>query len=62
MVLGFLVDRTIVRPIEMPHSIVFHVDSKGICEYFPKKDRLHIRSTNTWLDNGLTEIKKLFHA
>lgn len=60
MALDFLVDRTIVPPIEMPYSIVFHVDSVGICEYFPKKDRLHIRRTSTWLNNGLTEIKKLF--
>ena len=42
-----------------PYSILIHHPIKGKIEYYPKSDKLQIHKENTWLDNGLTELKNL---
>lgn len=56
----FLQDKDGTFLIEKQYSITFHVDSSGLWEYFPKKDRLHGKKENKWYDNGFSKMLSLY--
>ena len=60
MAVQFLQSREGSLVISKPYSLTFHVDGRGLWEYFPKKNRLHERDINKWHDNGFDKLVALY--
>jgi len=56
--LSKLKDKTSVIFEEQNGRYIFQIENKGIIDFYPKANKIHIRKTNKWIQPGLKWIIK----